>query len=354
VAGPERAGIPSQENRHEPGPQSPRVLWGSAVAAGAAALGLAETDRLAAAPKSPSLPVSIARCKAYDFKEVLEQVRVMMDQLGGLRPLVAGKTVCLKVNLTGNPRQKVLDLPASRTYHTHPHVVRAAATLLDQAGARRIRIVETTYQKGPLEGLLRDAGWDLQALSALSAKVEYEDTRNKGRGQRYHEVKVPWGGSLYPAYLLFHRFSKCTADAATGRRTFTSSSHSASASPPFAYPSVAPRPRPPLHDSRLATAPQASPPPRRPPLRLLGSDSFTARPPSSAASRGRLRRQPRNHGRSPACGRSACSGASRRRTTRTARPGAGRTTGRRESSPRTALRPAAAGRRGSRRGSRGR
>src|SRR5262249_37176779 len=50
---------------------------------------------------------------------------------------------------------------------------------------------------------------DLSALSSLSAKVEYEDTRNKGKGERYHEVKVPWGGSLYPAYLLNHSYVDC-------------------------------------------------------------------------------------------------------------------------------------------------
>src|SRR5438045_2434121 len=103
-------------------------LWGAV--AGASALGLGETGPLAAAPKSPSSPVSIARCQAYDFKAVLEQLRTMMNQLGGLRQLVAGKTVCVKVNLTGNPHQQVLGLPASRTYHTHPDVVLAAATLL--------------------------------------------------------------------------------------------------------------------------------------------------------------------------------------------------------------------------------
>ncbi|HKI32526.1 MAG TPA: DUF362 domain-containing protein [Gemmataceae bacterium] len=183
-------------------------LWGSAVV-GASALGLGGPGLLAAPPKSPSSPVSIAGCKAYDFKDVLGQLRTMMDHLGGLRKLVAGKTVCVKVNLTGNPRQKALDLPASRTYHTHPHVVLAVATLLEQAGARRLRVVETTYQKGPLEGLLKDAGWDLSALAALSAKVEYEDTRNKGQGKRYHEVKVPGGGSLYPAYLLNHSYVDC-------------------------------------------------------------------------------------------------------------------------------------------------
>jgi uncharacterized protein (DUF362 family) len=183
-------------------------LWGAV--AGASALSLGGMRLLAAAPKSPpTSPVSIARCTTYDFETVLEQLRTMMDQIGGLRKLVAGKTVCLKVNLTGDPHQKTLGLPASRTYHTHPHVVRAAATLLDEAGARCLRIVETTYQKGPLEQLLRDADWDLPALSALSARVEYEDTRNKGKGKRYHELKVPWGGSLYPAYQLNHSYVDC-------------------------------------------------------------------------------------------------------------------------------------------------
>jgi uncharacterized protein (DUF362 family) len=39
--------------------------------------------------------------------------------------------------------------------------------------------------------------------------VEYEDTRNRGQGKRYHEVKVPWGGSLFPAYLLNHSYVDC-------------------------------------------------------------------------------------------------------------------------------------------------
>src|SRR5262249_31393550 len=47
------------------------------------------------------------------------------------------------------------------------------------------------------------------ALSALKAQVEFEDTRNKGKGKQYHEVKVPWGGSLYPAYLLNHSYVDC-------------------------------------------------------------------------------------------------------------------------------------------------
>jgi uncharacterized protein (DUF362 family) len=60
----------------------------------------------------------------------------MVDQLGGLQKLVAGKTVAVKVNLTGDVHQPALGLPPGRTYHVHPQVVLATATLLDRAGAQ--------------------------------------------------------------------------------------------------------------------------------------------------------------------------------------------------------------------------
>jgi uncharacterized protein (DUF362 family) len=186
-------------------------LQGTAAAAGASALGLLPLGRLPAAPRNPTAPVSIARCRTYDPDKLLEQLKTMTDQLGGLGKLVAGKTVAVKVNLTGNPTQKALGLPAFRTYQVHPHLVLALATLLDRAGARRIRFLEGTYQTGPAEQYFQGAGWDLKALGALKAKVEYEDTRNLGRGTRYHEVKVPWGGCLFPAYQLNHSYVDCDA-----------------------------------------------------------------------------------------------------------------------------------------------
>ena len=178
-------------------------------AAGASLLTPLITSPLRAATSKISSPVTIARCKAYDREAVFAQLQTMMDQLGGLAKLVGGKTVAVKVNLTGNPAQPALGLPASRTYHVHPDVVLATATLLDRAGARRIRFVECTYQTGPFEPYLKGAGWDLGALAALKAAVEYEDTRNLGKGKQYHEVKVPWGGSLFPAYHLNHSYVDC-------------------------------------------------------------------------------------------------------------------------------------------------
>jgi uncharacterized protein (DUF362 family) len=162
-----------------------------------------------AAPAKTTSPVSIARCKDYDAEVVLRELRTMTDQLGGLGKLVAGKTVAVKVNLTGDPRSQALGLPAGRSFQVHPVVVHATAALLDRAGARRIRFLEGTYRNGTIEEFFRDAGWDLNALSALKAAVEFEDTRNLGRGSRYHEVKVPWGGFLFPAYHLNHSYVDC-------------------------------------------------------------------------------------------------------------------------------------------------
>ena len=46
-------------------------------------------------------------------------------------------------------------------------------------------------------------------LTARKTPVEFEDTRNLGEGKRYHEVKVPWGGSLFPAYEVNHSYVDC-------------------------------------------------------------------------------------------------------------------------------------------------
>jgi uncharacterized protein (DUF362 family) len=188
---------------------SRRQFLQSASAVGAGLLLPDLGCRVRAATAPPTAPVSIARCRTYQPDQLLQQLSTMMDQIGGLSKLVAGKTVAVKVNLTGDVKQPALGLPAGRTYQVHPHVVLATATLLDRAGARRIRFLEGTYQNGPMEDYLQTAGWDLKALAALNAKVEYEDTHNLGSGKRYHEIKVPWGGSLYPSYLLNHSYVDC-------------------------------------------------------------------------------------------------------------------------------------------------
>lgn len=162
-----------------------------------------------ATPAGPSAPVGIARCRRYDPEAVLRALEAVTDRIGGIAKLVAGKTVAVKVNLVGDVRKSTLGKPANRTYQVHPSVVLATAALLERAGARRVRFLESTHQAGPFEDYLRAAGWDLNALTAFRTAVEFEDTRNLGKGKKYHEVKVPWGGSLFPAYHVNHSYVDC-------------------------------------------------------------------------------------------------------------------------------------------------
>src|SRR6266581_3894326 len=88
--------------------------------------------------------------------------------LGGLDRLVAGKTVGVKVNVTGSGAGvPVRGLSAGRTYQVHPSVVHALAINLDRAGAKRIRLLESTTVTAPLEQTLTGTGWDINALRAL-------------------------------------------------------------------------------------------------------------------------------------------------------------------------------------------
>ena len=177
--------------------------------AGASVLVPSIGSSLRAAPANPSSPVGIARCKGYEPEAVLGALRKAMDGAGGLDTLVAGKTVAVKVNLVGDPTQDALGRPARRTYQVHPSVVLAVATLLERAGARRVRFLESSHQDGPFTDYLHRAGWDLNALTAFRTPVEFEDTRNLGKGKTYAEVKVPWGGSLFPAYHLNRSYVDC-------------------------------------------------------------------------------------------------------------------------------------------------
>src|SRR5437870_2809859 len=88
-------------------------LRGAGFAAGAVALGGLGAERLWGAAKAPTSPVALARCTSYDLDGVLKQVQAMTDQLGGLKRLAAGKTVAVKVNLTGHPSQPAVGLPAN-------------------------------------------------------------------------------------------------------------------------------------------------------------------------------------------------------------------------------------------------
>jgi uncharacterized protein (DUF362 family) len=162
-----------------------------------------------AAVAAPTAPVSIGRCRQYDPAAILATLETMMDGIGGIRDLVGGKTVAVKVNLVGNPRQGTAGLPSGRTYQVNFAMVEAVGALLGRAGAKRVRFLESSHQTRPFEEFLLGAGWDLKTLERLEVPVELEDTRYLGRGAKYHELKVPGGGLLFPAYHVNHAYVDC-------------------------------------------------------------------------------------------------------------------------------------------------
>jgi uncharacterized protein (DUF362 family) len=134
----------------------------------------------------------------------------MFDQLGGLSRLVQGKTVAVKVNLTGNAGGRMGFIPIGHTTWTHPAVIAATIHLLGRAGARRIRLLESPWKSAePLEEHMLAAGWDLSLFTSAAARVEFENTNFLGFGKHYHRFPVPNGGHLFPAYDLNHSYLDC-------------------------------------------------------------------------------------------------------------------------------------------------
>jgi uncharacterized protein (DUF362 family) len=140
---------------------------------------------------------------------VTERLNKALDLIGGIEKLVRGKTVTIKLNLTGGPRWKLGGLPAHRTYHVHPNLVAAACAALHGAGAKRIVLIESGYERRPLEQAMAEADWDIPMIrSAGGGTVHWEDTRNQGTWSGYSRLPVPWGGYIYPAFDLNMRYEK--------------------------------------------------------------------------------------------------------------------------------------------------
>lgn len=166
--------------------------------------------RAAPSPITPSpitRPVAIAKCKTYTNDEVLTNLKTLFDQLGGIGKLVRNKTVTVKINLTGSPGQRFQGRAPGTTHYTHPQVIMAAAHLMGEAGANRIRFVESGWAlSGPLEDYLLDSGWNLKQLANSAKNVEFENTNNLGKGKQYFRLKVPGTPYIFPAYDLNHAY----------------------------------------------------------------------------------------------------------------------------------------------------
>ena len=170
----------------------------SAFAAVSAGVG-----RSKAAETAPTAPVAIARCQSYETPQLTANLETLFDQLGGIERMVQGKTVAIKLNLTGTPSQRYQGMPLGSTHYCHPNVVGVVCALLDKAGVKRIRLVESGFGTAmPLDEYMLDAGWNVRALKRAATLIEMENTNSIGAGSRYATVKVSNGGYMFPSFLL--------------------------------------------------------------------------------------------------------------------------------------------------------
>ena len=172
---------------------------GAAVAASRATL----------ASAAPNARVAIAKCRTYG-PELEPAMARLFDQIGGIGTLVRGKTVAIKLNLTGSPSYRLGHAPAELAQWTHPRVIGAAVNLIGRAGAKRVRLLESPWNTaGSLEDYMLEANWEPRDLLSAADRVEFENTNWLGSAKKYSRLSVPKGGHMFPADDLNHSYEDC-------------------------------------------------------------------------------------------------------------------------------------------------
>jgi uncharacterized protein (DUF362 family) len=185
-----------------------RREWLSQAGSAAAGAYLFGSAPLGAA--APAFPVSVAKCKTYEAAELLPTLERMFDQIGGLGRIVKGKTVAIKINLTGSPAYRLGYLPLEDTHYTHPQVIAATVHLMGKAGARRIRLLESAWSTAdPIEEVILQANWEPRDLLNAAPNVEFENTNHLGRAKQYARLMAPHGGYVFPGFDLNHSYQDC-------------------------------------------------------------------------------------------------------------------------------------------------
>jgi uncharacterized protein (DUF362 family) len=162
----------------------------------------------AAARRAPASPVALRKVASYD-EDLVAQFQKMFDQIGGIGGQVQGKTVAIKVNLTGANRFD--GYTAGDTHWVHPKVVGAVTAVFGKLGAKRIRILESANGRRPdarLEDKLLSGGWDVAAIRNAAPAVEFEDT-DGARGKPYSTLKVANQPYIFPAFNLNQSYVDC-------------------------------------------------------------------------------------------------------------------------------------------------
>ena len=184
----------------------------SGLAVGAVAVRSTEArpnEAARAIPVAPAKPVSVAKVRSYD-EDLTAQFRKMFDQIGGIDNQVKGRTVGIKINLTGDGRFP--GYTSGDTHWVHPRVVGAAVAAFGAIGAKRIRILESceSRKRGyKLEDKLLQGGWDVNGIRNAAPLVEFEDTNNLGQAKQYSLLKVQSTAYVFPAFQVNHSYEDC-------------------------------------------------------------------------------------------------------------------------------------------------
>lgn len=177
-------------------------LSAAAMAAGASLA----APLMASVVKAPASRVAIGQCPEYN-RQVTDVLGSMFDQLGGIGKLVNGKTVAIKLNMTGPTQMKLASMPNQMTHWVHPQVIGSLITLLGNAGARRVRLLESApVGTKPLEDFMAAAGWQPKEMANAAPHVEFENTNFLGSGKTYARFMTPGGGLMYAGYDLNHSY----------------------------------------------------------------------------------------------------------------------------------------------------
>jgi uncharacterized protein (DUF362 family) len=149
------------------------------------------TSAPAAQPTFSGTPsVAIVQATDYDPTHIRQQVRNLLDLLGGLKNVVhSGDRVAIKTNLTGGVGTAPLPgVPAIESYITHPEVVHALGEAVLDAGAKELFIVESVYE---------DASWAEWGYKDV-AKALGATLVDLNRTSPYNEyVEMPVGDAPY-------------------------------------------------------------------------------------------------------------------------------------------------------------
>ncbi len=186
-------------------PSRREFLGAMGMAAGAHLIGPAMLQAQAA----PAGRVAVGVCPKYN-QNVVDVLSTMFDQLGGLETLVRGKTVAIKLNMTGTATDRLYYLPPEMTHWVHPQVIWSTVHLLGKAGAQRIRLLESPWSTAePLQDFMLYAGWKAQDLLNAAPRVEFENTNYLGNAKKYTTFWVPGGGLMFKGYDLNHSYDDC-------------------------------------------------------------------------------------------------------------------------------------------------